>query len=108
MSFYHSYPPTGSGPDELDLLTQINSVSTGPAPQAQILAIINGLLEIKISQHHEALEQSHSRELNACNEAWERHAEEARNRELVMQTELATLRGQLDQKYVVCVSYWLH
>jgi hypothetical protein len=113
MTFnHHTYPPTGStgpGPDaELELLTHIGNAATGPESQAQILALVNGLLDVRLSKHTEALEQAHYHELNARDEEWERRAKEACERELVLQAELATLRGQLDlaARYAIC--YGLH
>jgi hypothetical protein len=101
MSFNnHSYPPTssaGPGPDaELQLLlTNISNAATGPDPQAQILGIVNRLFDVRLSQHSKDLEQTYHHELNARNEAWERSAQEAHERELALQAELMTLRGQL-------------
>jgi hypothetical protein len=74
----HSYPQTGStgpGPDAgLELLTHIGNAATGPDPQAQILALVNGLIDVRLSKHSQAFEQTYYRELNACDEEWERCA----------------------------------
>jgi len=100
MASNHSYPPTGpSEPnaESLQLLTQISHATTGQDPQAQILAIVNGLLDIRLNQHNQILEKAYYRELNARDEAWEKRPEEAQKRELALQAELAALRGRLDQ-----------
>ena len=113
MTFnHHTYPPTGStgpGPDaKLELLTHIGNAATGLDSQAQILALVNSLLDVRLSKHSKALEETHYHELNARDEEWERCVKEACERELVLQAELATLRGQrnLATRYAVC--YGLH
>ena len=96
----HSYPPTVlAGPDaeSLEFLAHISTAAIGPDPQAQILAIVNRLLDVRLSHHNQTLEQAHYRELNARDEAWGERVEEAREQELALQAELATLQERLDQ-----------
>ena len=96
----HSYPPTvlaGPDADSLEFLAHISNAATGPDPQAQILAIVNRLLDVRLGQHNQTLEQAHYRELNARDELWEKRAQEAHERELALQAELTTLHKRLDQ-----------